>query len=84
MERPCYMSFDIRNYKNEQAMMADISTVMATLVRNDYECLFYYDDCGIYVLQYANHNRELGTPYFEYMTEDEEFELNSLREDKKE
>lgn len=79
MEKPRYMSFDIKNYDSELTMMVEVGNVLAALVRNDYECLFRYEDCGIYVLEYADKDRSLGSPYFAYITEDDELELNWLR-----
>lgn len=80
MERPRYMTFDIKNYDSELSMMVEVGNVLAALARNDYECLFYYEDCGIYVLKFADKDRSLGTPYFAYITEDDELDLDWLRE----
>ena len=84
MERPRYMTFDIKNYDSELTMMVEVGNVLAALARNDYECLFYYDDCGIYVLQFADKDRSLGSPRFAYITEDDELELDWLRNHKEE
>lgn len=84
MERPRHMSFDIKNYDSELTMMVEVGNVLAALVRNDYECLFRYEDCGIYVLEFADKDRSLGSPYFAYITEDDELGLNWLRERERE
>lgn len=84
MEGPRHMSFDIKNYDSELTMMVEIGNVLAALVRNDYECLFRYEDCGIYVLEFADKDRSLGSPHFAYITEDDELELNWLRNHKEE
>lgn len=80
MEGPRYMTFDIKNYDSELTMMVEVGNVLAALARNDYECLFYYEDCGIYVLKFADKDRSLGSPRFAYITEDDEFDLDWLRE----
>ena len=75
-----YMSFDIQNYENETMMMLEVGNVMAALVRNGYQCLFRYEDCGIYILEYAEGNREYGAYRFMYVSPEEEEDVYFRRE----
>ena len=41
------------------------------LTKLGYECLFYYEDCGIYVLRFAYHNADFATGNFQFITNEE-------------
>lgn len=65
------MSFDIENYEDEAELFQDVAKVMQVLVTNDYECAFRYEDTGIYVLEYAPDNPELGCPMIYWLDQDQ-------------
>ena len=67
--------FDIKNYENESMMMIEVGMIMSTLRRNGYQCLFRYDDCGIYVLEFLDEDYSLGANRFVVLTAEEEEEL---------
>ena len=67
-----YMTFDVKNYTSEQLMMVDVGMVMAAQTRNGYECLFRYEDCGIYVLEFLNGDKSLGADRFMVVSPEEE------------
>ena len=72
MREAPYMTFDVKNYTSEQLMMVDVGMVMAAQTRNGYECLFRYDDCGIYVLEFLNRDKSLGADRFMVVSPEEE------------
>lgn len=67
-----YMIFDVKNYTSEQLMMVDVGMVMAAQARNGYECLFRYEDCGIYALEFLNGDKSLGADRFMVVSAEEE------------
>ena len=70
-----YITFDSHKYPDLNEMFKDVSAVMQTLIRNDYEVLFRYDDCNIYVLEYCDsRDSRLGGEYF-VTVNDEEYEM---------
>lgn len=75
-----YITFDSHKYPDLNEMFKDVSAMMQTLIRNDYEVLFRYDDCNIYILEYCDscHNY-LGGDRFETVTEDEYEMLQDYR-----
>lgn len=77
MAESSHISFDSDKYSTLDEMYKEVSILTQILIKNDYEVLFRYEDCGIYVLEYC-HSRfaELGTPSFEVCTL-EELELLS-------
>lgn len=75
------MVFNVRKYNNELDMMIEVGNVMAALVRNGYECRFRYEDCGIYVLEFAySMNNDYGEPFFMLVNEEEADEIRYQRE----
>lgn len=72
MREAPYMIFDVKNYTSEQLMMVDVGMVMAAQARNGYECLFRYEDCGIYVLEFLNGDKSLGADRFMVVSAEEE------------
>lgn len=70
-----HIAFDIKNYENESMMMIEVGMIMSTLLRNGYQCLFRYEDCGIYVLEFLEEDRSWGANRFAVLTAEEEEEL---------
>ena len=54
------ISFDLNNYDSKEEMFSDISSLLDILTKNNYECSFNYEDCGIYILQFDFDNEEYG------------------------
>lgn len=66
------MSFNIRNYGNNLSnLMFAVSRVIEQLMTNDYVVEFYYDDCGIYVLNYDYRDSELASRHLFWLDTDE-------------
>ena len=78
-----YISFNIKDYENDDIMMmSDVGEMIRILVKNGYDCLFRYDDCGIYVLEYQSRNYSLGADRFLTVTADEEEMILDMRYNK--
>ena len=74
------ISFDQSKYHSLDEMYKDVSDLTRILVTNDYEVLFRYEDCGIYVLEYCySRDARLGTDCFETLTDDEQAMLQEYR-----
>ena len=54
------ITFDKSKYKNESEFWEIISAQLNILTKNNYECKFYYEDCDIYVLEFAHENHKFG------------------------
>lgn len=54
-----HISLDKRNYKSDEDFKIALSTLIFTLVENDYEVLVSRDDEGYYVIR---HSLNLGDP----------------------
>lgn len=76
------ITFELKNYESEQMMMLEVGSVMSALVRNDYECLFRYEDCGIYILEFLDGDKSLGADRFIVVSADEEEMIINSRFDK--
>ena len=48
------ISFDSEKYEKLEDMYKDVAKLTEILVRCDYQVRFYYDDVGIYILEYAD------------------------------
>lgn len=48
------VSFDAKKYDTLEDMYKDVAKLTEILVRCDYQVRFYYEDCGIYILEYAD------------------------------
>lgn len=66
------IAFELKNYESEQMMMLEVGSVMSALVRNNYECLFRYEDCGIFVLEFLSGDKSLGADRFMVVSAEEE------------
>lgn len=68
-----YIVFNIEDYDdNDVMLMSDIGDVMRILVKNGYECLVRYEDCGIYILEYRDSNHTYGDDRFMSVSAKEE------------
>lgn len=48
------VSFNRERYENLEDMYKDVAKLTEILVRNEYQVRFYYEDVGIYILEYAD------------------------------
>ena len=66
------ISFDSEKYKNDDLMWDDIFSVSKVLIKQDYQVLIRYEDCGVYILEYAYEPNKLpGCDMFMCVTPDE-------------
>lgn len=68
-QEPMRVSFDSNeneNWKNDMHDLIDI------LIRNDYMCQVYYDDVGIYCVNYDYNKPEWGGPQLVWIDPDKE------------
>ena len=69
---PNTMTFCLDHYNdNEFAMMTDVSNVLKALTKNEYKCVFRYEDCGVYVLEFGYEDETLEDPSLEWIDLDE-------------
>jgi hypothetical protein len=68
-----YIAFNIKYYDNNDAMLiSDMSDMIYLLIKNGYECLVRYEDCGIYILEYRDSDRTYGADRFMSVSAEEE------------
>ena len=48
------ISFDREKYEKLEDMYKDVAKLTEILVRCEYQVRFYYEDCGIFILEYAD------------------------------
>lgn len=76
-----YIAFDLQKYDSEEAMWKDISMMSRILVKQDYEVLIKYEDCDVYILEYA-YNESLtgyGAERYKLVTQEEEEKIDFER-----
>ena len=74
------IAFDKDKYPSVEEMFDDISVMTQILIKNEYEVLLRYEDCGIYVLEYCDsRDSRLGGDRFTTVTEDEYEVLQDYR-----
>lgn len=74
------MTFNIRNYGNDLSnLMFAVSRVIEQLTTNGYVVEFYYEDCGIYVLNYDYRDSELANKHLLWLDADEAEEIIAKR-----
>ena len=81
------MTFSIDSYDNNRdKMFQAIGKQLALLTENNYVSKVYYDDCGVYVIEFELDQREewLGCPELMWLDEDEVDAVARLREEKDE
>lgn len=66
------ISFSLDKYESKDEMYEDIAKAMDILTRNDYQCAFRYEDCGVYILEFDYDNAEFGTPMIYWLDSDQE------------
>jgi len=79
--------FDIGNYNNNRdKLFQAIGKQLDLLTENKYVCKVYYDDCGIFVIEYELDQREewFGNPELMWLDEDEVEAVERLREERAE
>ena len=77
-----YIVLDRKKYDREEEFWIDVSKFMDLLTKNDYDVLFRYEDCDIYVLEIATDPRmepELGEDRFIKVTAEEEEQIELSR-----
>lgn len=87
MKKVNTMAFDIDNYNNNRdKLFHAIGKQLDLLTENEYVCKVYYDDCGIFVIEYEPDQREewLGVPELMWLDEDEVEAVERFREEKEE
>ncbi len=85
MAKVNHITFDIDTYDNNRAKMFQaIGKQLDLLTENEYVCKVYYDDCGIFVIEFELDQREewLGCPELMWLDEDEVEAVERLREEK--
>ena len=76
-----YIAFDLRKYESEEAMWKDISTMTKILIKQDYEVLIKYEDCDVYILEYAYNDSitGYGADRYKLVTQEEEEKIDFER-----
>ena len=79
--------FTEENYgKSRKKMMAAVAQQLDTLFKNRYICMVREDEVGIVVIEFEHDNRfvDYGTPNLCWLTSEELWELETIREDAEE
>ena len=87
MSKVNHITFDIKTYNNDRdKLFKAIGKQLDLLTENEYVCKVYYDDVGIYVIEFELDQREtwLGVPELMWLDEDEVCAVERMREDKAE
>jgi hypothetical protein len=87
MAKVNHITFDIDTYdKNREKLFKAIGKQLDLLTENNYVSKVYYDDCGVYVIEFELDQREewLGAPELMWLEEDEVRAVERLREEKEE
>ena len=87
MSKVSHISFDIDNYNNDRdKMFQAIGKQLDLLTKNEYVCKVYYDDCGIFVIEFELDQRDtwLGAPELMWLDEDEVEAVERLRAERSE
>lgn len=76
------IAFDRSKYKSDEEFKLAIATLLLQLTKNEYEVLFRYEDCGIYIVDYCydSYIPGLGADRYMLVTSEEESELLAKRE----
>lgn len=75
-----HMALNISDYNNDTEFWKDVSDIMRILTKQNYDVLFRYEDCGIYIIEYAiSPSMEYSDERFELITQDEYEKLINYR-----
>lgn len=78
-----HMVLNINDYADDSEFWKDVSDIMRVLTKQNYDVLFRYEDCGIYIVQYAvNPSMEYGDERFELISQSEYEKLINHRNEK--
>lgn len=66
------IEFSLEFYESKDEMFIDISKVMDILTKNEYQCAFKYEDCGVYVLEFGYNNEKFGSPMIHWLDSEQE------------
>lgn len=67
-----HMVLEINDYSKEEDFWNDVSNLIRILTKQNYDVLFRYEDCGVYIIEYAvNRSMEYGDERFELITQNE-------------
>lgn len=86
MSKVNYIAFSIDRYDNNRdKMFQAIGQQLSLLMENEYVCKVYYEDCGIYIIEFEMDQREmwLGAPELMWLDEDEVEAVERMRADNK-
>ena len=81
-----HITFDIKTYNNDRdKLFQAIGKQLDLLTKNEYVCKVYYDDCGVFVIEFELDQREtwLGAPELMWLDEDEVDAVERFRAEKK-
>jgi hypothetical protein len=81
------MTFGLDRYDNDRdKLFQAVGKQLNLLTENEYVCKVYYDDCGIFVVEYELDQRQewLGCPELMWLDEDEVMAVERFREEKNE
>lgn len=80
------IAFDKEKYKTEAEFWDALMIVQRTLIEQDYQVLLGYDDCGIYILEYAHNNNveDWGDDRFMLVSLEEEEKIITERKNREE
>ena len=87
MSKVSYITFSMDRYDNNRdKLFQAIGKQLDLLTKNDYVCKVYYDDCGIFIIEFELDQREtwLGAPELMWLDEDEVEAVERMREEKEE
>ena len=74
MSKVNHITFDIKTYNNDRnKLFQAIGKQLSLLTENEYVCKVYYDDCGVFVIEFELDQRDtwLGAPELMWLDEDE-------------
>ena len=85
MSKVNYITFDIKTYNNDRdKLFSAIGKQLDILTENEYVCKVYYDDVGIFIIEFELDQREtwLGAPELMWLDEDEVDAVERFRAEK--
>ena len=87
MSKVNHITFDIKTYNNDRdKLFKAIGKQLDLLTENEYVCKVYYDDVGIFVIEFEIDQRDMwvGAPELMWLDEDEADAVERLRAEKEE
>lgn len=87
MSKVNYITFDIKTYNNDRdKLFQAIGKQLDLLTENEYVCKVYYDDVGVFIIEFELDQREmwLGAPELMWLDENEVEAVERMRAEKEE